>query len=263
MATKKDAESAVVELAADSRDDIAGKPKMVISAGRGKVGKSVFMRWAIERNLAAGGEPVILDADRTNATLAAFFPTAKQPPSAEDEDVWLWLNAQTDTQIEKGTTLYLDLGGGDLTLKRWARDLDLAPFLSKHGIAPVLLHVLGSDVDDLAYLRDLETVFAPKHTVVVLNEGMVPAGRSAGSAFNPVFEDAVFRAASDRGAQVIRMPRLGCMQDVDRRRLSFQDAEAGAVKPGQERIGPTMRQMIALWRRGMEERFAPVATWIN
>lgn len=270
MATKREREddsgSPMAEMDRNAEavaTDIAKQPKMVVAAGRGKVGKSVFLRWAVERCLERGGEPVIADADRTNQTLAAFFPSATRPPSAEDDDVRLWLNDLADTQIERRTTSFLDLGGGDLTLKQWARDLDLAPFLAKHGITPVVLHLLGSDLDDLSYLRDLETVFAPPHTVVILNEGMVPSGRSPLSAFEPIISHSVFKAAVDRGARVLRMPRLGCMQDVDRRRLGFQDAENGRVKPGQDRIGPTMQQMIFMWRREMESAFSSISPWIS
>lgn len=269
MATKREREdgtgSLVAELdrGAEALSDISNQPKMVIAAGRGKVGKSVTLRFAIERCRQQGGDPVIADCDRTNQTLAAFFSTATKPPSAEDDDVRDWLNDLADTQIERRTTSFLDLGGGDLTLKQWARDLDLAPFLAKHGITPVLLHLLGSDLDDLAYLRDLETVFAPPHTAIILNEGMVPSGRSPVAAFGPVIDHPVFKAAVARGAVVLKMPRLGCMQEVDRRRLSFQDAEDGKVKPGQDKLGPTMRQMISLWRRDTEASMQAIGAWIT
>ena len=130
MATKREREDgsgspvAELERATDAPPDIASQPKMVIAAGRGKVGKSVMLRWAIERCLQRGGKPVIADCDRTNQTLAAFFPAAMKPPSAEDDDVREWLNDLADTQIERRSTSFLDLGGGDLTLKQWARDLD-------------------------------------------------------------------------------------------------------------------------------------------
>lgn len=242
--------------------DISSQPKMIIAAGRGKVGKSVVLRWAIERSLEYGGDPVIADADRTNPTLLAFHPTASRPPSAEDEDVRLWLNDLVDTQIDTRRTVFLDLGGGDQALRQWSRDLDLASFLTKHGITPVLLHILGSDVDDLAYLRDLETVFAPQHTALVMNEGMVPSGRSPLAAFGPIIDHPVFQATVARGAVVVRLPRLGCMQDVDRRRLSFQDAEAGKTKPGQDRFPPTMQQMVTMWRRDVPKSFEGIMSWI-
>ena len=241
---------------------IDGEPRMIIAAGRGKVGKSTILRWAIEQNVAAGSSPVIADGDRTNPTLAAFFPQAIRPPSAEDMDVRDWLNNLADTQIEHRQTVYLDLGGGDQTLRQWTRDLDLGPFLIEHGITPVLLHLLGSDLDDLAYLRDIETSLKPRHTAIILNEGMVASGRSPLAAFEPVISHSVFKTSVDRGAKVLKMPRLGCMQEVDRRRLSFADAQAGLVKPGQETFPFTARQMVAIWRRDMATCMEPIRTWI-
>jgi hypothetical protein len=266
MATKRDAGNTAIEIERDAEsapDDISTQPKMIIAGGRGKVGKSSMLRWIIEEYIARGGEPVVADADRTNPTLSAFFPRATRPPSAEDDDVRDWLNDLADTQIERRSTIFLDLGGGDTTLRQWSRDLDLGSFLVKHGITPVLLHLLGSDLDDLTYLRDLETVFAPKHTVIVLNEGMVPSGRSPLAAFEPIIAHPIFKAARDRGALVLRMPRLGCMQDVDRRRLSFADAENGKVKADQEKLGPTKQQMVTLWRREMATSTAPISAWIS
>lgn len=247
----------------DAVADIANKPRMIIAAGRGKVGKSVLLRWAIEKCIARGGVPIIADGDRMNPTLEAFFPNALRPPSAEDEDMRIWLNEQADTQIENRSTVFLDLGGGDQSLRTWAKELDLAPFLLKFGVVPVLLHVLGSDIDDLTYLRDLETIFAPTHTAIVLNEGMVPAGRSAGSAFEPFYERPEFTSAVNRGARVVRMPRLGCMQQIDSCRLSFTDAEQGKVKPGQKPIGPTTMQQIFMWQKEMATSFAPIAGWLT
>ena len=120
----------------------------------------------------------------------------------------------------------------------------------------MLLHLVGSDLDDLAYLRDLETVFAPPHTAIVLNAGMVPAGRSPVTAFNPILEHPVFLDAVTRGAKVVNMPRLGVMQDVDARRLSFAAATEGTALP------PTARQMVKMWRREMEKAFEQVTPWI-
>lgn len=265
MATRRETGSPVAEMEhgeVSAPADITNDPRMVIAAGRGKVGKSVMLRYAIERYVARGGEPVIADADRTNPTLLSFFPGATRPPSAEDEDVRLWLNDLVDTQIERRSTTFLDLGGGDQTLKQWSRELDLAQFLTKHGITPVLLHLLGSDLDDLTYLRDLETVYAPRHTAIVLNEGMVPSGRSPLNAFGPIIDHPVFKTAVARGAIVVRMPRLGCMQEIERRRLSFQAAEDGRVKPDQDRLPPTMQQMVALWRRATADAFRQVDAWI-
>jgi hypothetical protein len=265
MTTRPKSDSGeTAEIARPTTTDIAGKPKLIIATGRGKVGKSTLARWAIERAVDQGSSPVILDADRTNPTLKAFFPDAIQPSSVADWEVREWLNTAVDAQIEHETPCaFLDLGGGDLTLKQWAADLDLAQFLPANGVIPVLFHLLSSDLDDLVYMRDLEAVFAPPHTAIVLNEGTLAIGRDPAVAFEQTLSHPILRAAADRGVRVLSMPRLGCMQDIDRRRLSFQAAQAGIGKPGQDKLGPTRRQMIAMWRRQMDANFAPVASWIN
>ena len=242
--------------------DISDQPRLIVAGGRGKVGKSVMLRFGIERCIARGGDPIIADADRTNATLTAFFPSAVRPPSPEDGDVRDWLNSLIDAQVEHRKSIFLDLGGGDLSLHAWARDLDLVPFLIDNGIIPVLIHCLGSDLDDLAYLRDLEDVFAPPHTVILLNEGLIPIGKAPLTAFEPTLAHEVFRAAKARGAVVVRLPRLGCMQELERRRLTVQAAIDNDVGTGQP-FGITGRQMIVMWRRQAEKALAPVLPWIS
>jgi hypothetical protein len=268
MASKKDAGVMELEPSAEAHpqaQDIADQPKLILTMGRGRIGKSTFVRWAAERSLTMGGLPVIADADRTNATLSAFFENVTSPPSPADDDVRQWLGELVERQIEERFTAFLDLGGGDQVLKVWSRELDLAPFLESYGITPVALHFLGCEIDDLSYLRDIEAVsgFRPKHTLLVLNEGMVPTGRTARTAFEPIVNHEVFRGAIARDAVVARMPRLVCMHEIETRRISFADAEDNRVKPGQAKIGPINKQLITRWRAEMEGSFAAVDPWIR
>jgi hypothetical protein len=243
-------------------DDIASGPKMLLALGRGKTGKSTFIRYAAERSISLGNLPVIADADRTNATLSAFFDKVERPPSPADDDVKDWLEAFADRQITDRFSAYLDMGGGDLVLKNWAASIELAPFMVQHGITPVAVHFIGSDIDDLTYLRDVEQVFQPKHTAIVLNEGTLSPGRVARKAFAHILKHEIFLAAVERGAQVVRMPALTAMQEIETRGLCFEDAQNGRVKPGQDMIGPVARQKIAIWRREMAASFTSIASWL-
>jgi hypothetical protein len=90
----------------------------------------------------------------------------------------------------------------------------------------------------------------------------VPAGRPVAKAFETIIADPRFKAARDRGASTVWMPRLGCMHEVNARTLSFAAAEEGRVRPDQERFGPWNRQQVAVWRRAMTEAFAPVRHWL-
>lgn len=239
-------------------------PKLVLTMGRGKTGKSTFIRWAAERAFRAGRSPVVADGDRTNATMAAFFEGVERPPSADPLEMKEWLNRLIEGQIEERFSVLLDLGGGDLIWKEHARDLALVEMCDQYGVEPVAVHFLGCDLDDLAYLRDVEEgrVFAPRKTILVLNEGIIPATRSVARAFEAIQNHDIYKAAIARGAKPIFMPRLGCMAEVDRRRIMFDEAEAGRVKEGQDKIGPINRQMIAIWRRAMDTAFADVADYL-
>ena len=121
----KTSNAAVIEPEPETRASSA--PVLLLALGRRQDGKSSFIRWCAERSIDQGGEPVIADCDRTNATLSAFFENVIRPESPEDDEVRLWLNAFVDRQIEERFSAFLDLGGGDLVLKTWARSLDSHP----------------------------------------------------------------------------------------------------------------------------------------
>ena len=123
-------------------------------------------------------------------------------------------------------------------------------------LIPVVLHFIGADRDDLAYLRETERdgLLAPTKTAIIFNAGVVPAGVSLDAAWAKHESDPALQAAVGRGAQLVRMPRLACMTVLDDKRLRF--TEAGS------RIGLTNAQRVLMWLREMERSFAPVASWL-
>jgi hypothetical protein len=237
----------------------------VYPLGRGAHGKTWLTRWMADRALSHGREIVIADADRTNATLSGYFANVVTPPSADERDMREWVGVFAERQINEKFNAIIDFGGGDLVLKRVAAEMDLVEFLTRHGIFPVAIHLIGPDPDDLAYLRDVEAggIFAPPATILVLNEALVPAYRTPLQAFEKtVLKHPILTEAVDRGAKLISMPRLEPALEVDLRRLTFSAAEAGKTKEGQDPIGPWKRQQIAMWLRDMERAFEPVAHWL-
>ena len=242
----------------------AGSAKLIVPLGRGNTGKSVLSRWMCETAMNAGNPVVIADADRTNQTLAQYFDAVISPTSPDDYDMKAWLDALFEQQIENKLTVVLDLGGGDLVLKRHAAEMELVPFMQSNAIDVAAVHLIGPNLDDLAYLQDVEheKTFAPERTVLVLNEGLVPGARSERNAFEPIVQHRIFRDAVARGAQVVRMPRLGCLNEIENRRLSFAAAETGQTKRDLPPIGLVNRQRIAIWLREMQAAFAPVAHWL-
>ena len=108
------------------------------------------------------------------------------------------------------------------------------PFLKANGVDVVAIHLIGPERDDLAYLRDLEAdgLVAPEATILVLNELLAPQNLSIKAAFQPVFEHPIFKAALNRGARLVWMPRLDVAHEISARRLPFTAAEAGASDGG-------------------------------
>lgn len=239
-------------------------PKLIVPLGRGSRGKTFLARWIIERANLSGREVVVADIDRTNATLSAFFEGVVSPPSADDRDVIDFLSSLFEQQIEERFSAVLDFGGGDLVLKRMAREANLVAFLGKHNIVPVAVHLIGPDRDDLQYLHSVEheEVFAPSSTILVLNEALCPPHRTPLAYFeSTIRSDPILVRTIKRGARLVRMPRLEPAGEIDKSRLGFAAAEdGGGGEP--HGIGPWKRQQIATWRRAMETAFAPVAAWL-
>ena len=267
--------------------------KLVIAFGRGSHGKTLLTRWMVERALKNHRKIVIADADRTNPTLSAFFAGVISPPSADDRDVAEWFEqlANQIVEDEVKAAFVIDFGGGDQVLKNLAVEMGLVEMLETRGVEVVALHLLGPDLDDLAYLRDLESgAFKPKRTVLVLNEALVPAHRTTASAFGALHDHPILISAVKRGAEMVVMPVLKCAAEIGRRKLTFDAAANGAVGlktvhgmkeatvppekienidpngPDQEQIGKPMsvseRQRIMMWLRAMDAAFEKVEDFL-
>jgi hypothetical protein len=238
----------------------------LVMAGRGGSGKTLLLRWICERALGAGRSAlVIADGDRTNRSLPLFLDGVLNPPATEDAAVWRWLESVLETMVTDRFHLALDLGGGDLVLKRMALELALHDLLVRHAITPVVLHLLSPEVESLAYLASLEQdkLFAPERAALILNAGLVPRGHDDdAAAFERVRDHKVFRAAISRGAVSIAMPRLIPAHEINARHISFADAADGKTEPGLPPLGIFDRQRVLIWLKAMEAAFAPIAGWL-
>ena len=244
---------------------VSRTPCYVVAFGRGNSGKSTGLRYLGERALSAGRDVLICDCDRNNQTLTAFFGDAVERPDYPDDDSAIaFLNRCADSIAGSSLSVVLDMGGGDLVFPRYARSLQLVTLLEENGIRPVAMHFVGPALDDLTTLQEIEQsgAFCPKATMIVLNAGLIRDTRAPDAAFKAVRDHETVKAAEARGAVVVTMPRLACMHEIDQRRLTFADAQKGRVKSGQEPLGLTMRQMVAIWRRGMESAFTPAEEWL-
>jgi len=204
---------------------------------------------------------ILADVDRTNQGLRRFFPDAVSPPNASDASVREWMAALIERQIKERSTVCIDFGGGDLIIKQIARQIGLVEFLTEYDIEPVAIHCIGADIDDLAYMQDVEQdgVFAPRYTAVVINEGVAPGHRDPTDAFRDVLAHPVMREVVRRGAVIVTLKRLDAMHIVDRHEVSFLDAAAMNGREGIEPpIGPWIATEVKRWLRGNAADFAAV-----
>jgi hypothetical protein len=251
---------------------VEGRPLFIVLAGRGGTGKSFLVRWICERTFAAGRSVVIADGDRTNRALPRFFDDVQAPTSSDDRVVRRWLETIIEQMVVGRFSVVIDLGGGDMVLKQLALELDLQAMLEEQGVSPIILHLIGPEVESLGYLDSVEAVdfaspsgkplFAPEQTALILNEGLVAEDLDPAEVFAPIRENKVFKAAVRRNAQTILMPRLKPAYEVNRRHIAFADASNGHTKEGLPPLGITDRQRVRMWLRAMDAAFAPLTTWL-
>jgi Mrp family chromosome partitioning ATPase len=72
---------------------VAADPVLLVGLGRGRVGKSTVLRFAIERARNAGRDVIVADGDMRNPTLSGVFPDARRPHSADATGRWRNLGA--------------------------------------------------------------------------------------------------------------------------------------------------------------------------
>lgn len=257
------------ETAVGSALDLSGKPKVWFMVGGGNSGKTVHVRWLVGRMAEGRREAVLAALDPANRSLASWFDGVEQPPSSDGVQTARWLREfLTFLMAEKKLSAVLDFGGGDTSL---AKVVDAAPgiaaTLEEAGLAPVACYTLTPRPDDLAALETLEAAgFRPKATALVFNEGRVDSAMSRDEAFTRVLRHSTVRAAVERGAVPIWMPRLepDVMGEIEGKRLQFAQARDGAVPPGASfpPVGGFERAMVARWMERMEEAHRPVSTWL-
>jgi hypothetical protein len=245
--------------------DQSGKPKIIFWVGRGKTGKTTGIRWQAERAVRNDTVMLMADMDPTNDTFSKYVGNVARPPEASDPVLALkWLDRLLQYALGQKTTLLVDLGGGDTTLRRLVEDLpDLVQAIEAAGFAVILFYAVGPQEEDLSPLATMEGLgFHPTCTAIVLNQGLIEVGATPDTAFARVFRHSAFRSAVAGGAVVIWMPRLQAAEQVEIRRLHFQDAVDGETGQGKTPLGPFDRQRVANWLRQMEENFGGIMSWM-
>lgn len=240
--------------------DLAGKPKIIFAAGRGKTGKTTLLRWLQEVSNARGGDAILADIDPTNATFSLYFDDVQRPDVDDAAGVAAWLSELIDYSINEKRSAIIDLGGGDTTLRALATEMpDLVTEIEAAGLAPVMLHLVGTQPEDLTPAITLaERGFTAKAQALVFNEFAVPAGQTRKQAFARIrgLQEYAHLIAN---SVALWMPRLFAADAIESRQARFFDARDNKVTPP---IGTLDRTRIKAWLGQMDQRFAGISSWI-
>ena len=215
--------------------DLSGKPKALFFIGRGR-------------------DFIVSAADPTNRALVNYLDDVAQPPTTDPLEVRDWLLAFLQHAMSLKVSLMIDLGGGDTSLTELLKVLpNLTDVMEEGGIAPVALHLMGTDAHDLHALALTEDMgFQPKATAIVLNQVYARGGQRY--RFDEVTSHPVYQAAINRGAVPIWMPAL--IEEVAR-----YCARDGGRFLDLPRSKPFFAQALKNWLGAMSAEFSPISTW--
>ena len=240
--------------------DLAGKPKIVFAAGRGKTGKTTLLRWIAETSAARGGRPILADIDPSNASFSRYFDKVARPDTDNPAGVTRWLQALIEHCATERQSAIVDLGGGDTTLRSLASEMpNLSAAMEGAGLAPVMLYLLGTQPEDLLPALTLsERGFRPQAQALILNEVAIDAGTTRAAAFERITTLPAFTELAKTGVRAF-MPRLFSAEAIEMRQCRFFAARDGQVTPP---LGIFDAARLRAWLEAMDRRFAGISSWI-
>lgn len=250
--------------------DLSGKPKVWFVGGPGRSGKSTLLRYVAEISVLQGGTPIIAAADPQNRSLKNYLENVAEPPTNDALETSRWLERLLRYCMDdkSRSSALIDLGGGDTSLDKLLTAVPgLTQAMDDAGVTPVAIYMIGPRVDDMSMLTTLSAAgFNPAATALVRNEGLGELLTHRDAAFARVTRHSVYRAAVDRGATEVWMPRLeaSVAQEIESKRISFIQAR-DAISPEGRRVaplGPFDRARVRRWLDAMAVEMSPIASWM-
>lgn len=237
----------------DSAVDLTGKPRIVMTFGAGRSGKSTLLRWAVERSQRGGNADslVLATADVRRPTLKQYFPGTLTPPS---------MSILLTRLIEAKMTAAIDFGADQTLFPLLGEVPDLQFVMTDCGVEPVALYMLTPRVNDLSVLVEMErSGFQPVATALVLNTGTMMSENPVAE-FGRLRQHSAYKAALHRGAVELWMPKLFAAKAIEERGIGFWQALERSTDP--KALGMFDRSRVARWLELMEAAFAPIVSWL-
>jgi hypothetical protein len=237
--------------------DLNGRSVILLAIGAGHSGCTSFLRWAAEMALARDPNCTSIFAaigDRRDLALYPF--TVSQPAGFGQAPETQWLEGLIAHCMREKVGAAIDFDGGDTALTSVvAQHDDLCGMVEASGAAIVAAYLLSHRVTDLSTLATLEDAgFQPAATMLILNDGTGSETEAFDAKFAAIRRHSAFVRAQERGAVVLRMPRLHAARAVELRRLLFAHC-AGEASP----LHVFESDRVRHWLQAMDAAFEPVA----
>ena len=210
----------------------------------------------------------IADGDPNNATLADLYPSEEQggdlrPRGSDIGDVTEWVTEVTSQMAADQSSMVLDMGAGDKVLEEHAKDMNLREFCEASGVRPLAIYSIGPTMDDFNHVMTIyeKGYFRSDRSVLVMNESLVPSGKSTGGAFDFVFQDPRY-AEIAHGVRAVIMPKLACMNAMRDDSLSFYEAAASKRGKSGRPMSLGHQFIVKTWINRMEESLSSVEDWL-
>jgi hypothetical protein len=239
----------------DSAVDLTGKPRIIMTFGAGRSGKSTLLRWVVERSQRAGVSDLVLGSvDLRRPTLKQFFPGTMVPGSVSSTGSWL--DRLLTRLIEGKMTAAIDFGADESILPLLGEMPDLQQIMADAGVEPVVLYMLTPRVSDLSTLLGMErSGFQPPATAMVLNMGTLMTDNPS-KEFDRLRQHSSYKAVIERGAVEAWMPKLVTAKAIEDRCIGFWPAV------NEKSLSLLDRSRTARWLEVMEVAFAPIRSWL-
>ena len=238
---------------------------LVVRMGRGRTGGSTILDWLVQWARSQGRAVVVADGDRRNPTLAGLYPPgtpggAIQPPTEELPDVMTWIGDGLSAMATDRVSMVLDLGGGDRVLSEVAQEVPLIDFCEMKGIQSLAIYVCGPEQDDFEHILAIHRAgyFHAARSLLVLNEHLVPRGRTPAGAFDAILARPEIEEMIDTGMLVVIMPRLPCMDHLRASGLTVMEAIANQPGKSGKPLDPLRQFQVVTWHKRMIEAFTKV-----
>jgi hypothetical protein len=247
--------------------DLNGKPKILMAIGAGHSGKTTLLKWCVEQILERESTAKLVAIDPENRDLKNFFQNVYEPVDSDPAGVAIFLKGFFDALVRDQSSGLIDTGGGDTVIGRIVSEMPtIVADLSDAGITMVVAYMFSPRLADLSALATMEGAGFHPTTALILNEGRVEVGQDPDQAFALLRRQSAYRAALDRGAIELRMPRLPVAKKVEDRRLQFRQAAQGKIPEGRKvaPLGWSDRVSLKAWLARMDDAMAPIvkAGWL-